>query len=341
MTFDEKIDKIVKEAKNGAIEDSIIAETFETDEDIEKAYDVLSESNVEIVFPDFDKNSEDDLKFSSIPDSVKLYMREIRTIPLLSPEQEIYLGKRIADGDQAARETLIKSNLRLVVYIARDYVGKSSLSLADLIGDGNIGLIKAVDKYDYTRKNRFSTHATYWIKQAITRAMGDQNRTIRTPIHVVEALSKISKAKTQLTQTLGRKPTETEIAIATGLTEEKIKLYTAAGRDTLSIDKTLTDEDDADLTDIIPDTNQLTPEEALKKSVTRELVEAVLDSLDEREKFIIKMRFGFIDGNSHTLKEIGEKLGITRERVRQIESIAMQKLRNPIRAKQLKERIMG
>lgn len=341
MTFEEKIDKIVREAKNGVVEDSIITDNFDTDEDIEKAYNALYEADIQIALSDFDEESNDDLKFKSVTDSVKIYMRQIHTIPLLSPEQELYLAKRIADGDQAARNKLIESNLRLVASIARKYIGKSTIPFLDLVQEGNKGLIKAVDTYDYTTGNKFSTYAYYWIRQAITRAIADQNNTIRTPVHVVEALSKISKAKAELTQTLGRKPTVAEIAKATDLTEEKVITYSAARKNPLSIDKTLTDEDDADLTDIIPDTNQETPEEAVRRAVTRELIDEVLDTLSEREKIIIVKRFGLDDGVAHTLKDIGEELGVTRERIRQIEEKAMRKLRNPIRANQLKERIMG
>lgn len=341
MTFEEKIDKIIKEAKNGIVEDSVITDNFNTDEDIEKAYNALYEADIQIALSDFDEESNDDLKFKSVADSVKIYMRQIHAIPLLSPEQELYLAKRIKDGDSVAREKLIESNLRLVASIAKTYIGKSSLQFLDLIQEGNTGLIKAADTYDYTTGNKFSTYAYYWIRQAITRAIADQHNTIRTPVHVVEALSKISKAKAKLTQTLGRKPTIAEIAEATGLTEEKIVIYNAASKNPLSIDKTLTSEDDADLTDIIPDVNQKTPEETARYNITKELVDEVLDTLPERERRIIELRFGLKDGVAHTLKEIGEEFGVTRERIRQIEGKAMQKLRNPIRANQLKERIRG
>ena len=339
MTFDEKISKIIKEATDSTIQESVITEAFESDEDIEKAYDVLYEANIQIILPDFDEESRDELKFSSIPDSAKLYMREIHTIPLLSPEQELYLAKRVADGDVAAKDKLIVSNLRLSASIARKYIGKSNLGFLDLVQEGNIGLIKAAEKFDYTKGWKFSTFATYWIRQGITRAMADQSRTIRTPVHVVEALSKISKAKTELTQKLNRKPTQAEIAEATGLTEEKVKTYSAASKALLSLDKTLTDEEDADLTDIIPDGNQPTPEEVMRTNATKEAVNEILGSLSEREQKVIRMRFGLDDGVQRTLKDIGAELGVTRERVRQIESKAMQKLRNPIRANRLKESI--
>lgn len=341
MTFEEKIEKIIKEAKDNTVQESVITEAFESDEDIDKAYDVLFDADVQVILPDFDEESGDDLTSLPVADSAKIYMRQIHTIPLLSPEQELYLAKRYKDrGDADARTSLINSNLRLVAYIARKYIGKSSLSFLDLVQEGNIGLMKAVDKYDYTKGFRFSTFATYWIRQGITRAIADQNNTIRTPVHVVEALSKIAKAKADLTQQLGRKPTEEELASATGLTLEKLHTYSAAGKNPISIDKTLTDEEDADLTDIIPDMNQPTPEEALRAKVTRELVDEVLSTLTDREQKIIKLRWGLIDGTQHTLKSIGEEFNVTRERIRQIEEKTMRKLKNPIRVKQLKERIM-
>lgn len=342
MTFEEKIAKIIKEAENDTIQESVITNAFDSDEDIDKAYDVLFEAGIQIILPDFDEDSGDDLSHLPVADSAKIYIRQIHTIPLLSPEQELYLAKRLRENnDKNARETLINSNLRLVAHIARKYVGKSNLNFLDLVQEGNIGLMKAVDKYDYTKGFKFSTFATYWIRQGITRAIADQNNTIRTPVHVVEALSKIAKAKTELTQRYGRVPTDEEIAKATGLTVEKLHTYAAASKNPLSIDKTLTDEEDADLTDIIPDVNQPTPEEALRTKVTRELVDEVLDSLDPREKKIIQLRWGLIDGTQHTLKSIGEEFNVTRERIRQIEEKAMRKLKNPIRMKQLKERIQA
>ena len=341
MEFKEKIANIIANAKNSKIKDSLISDSFETDEDIEKAYEYLYENGVEIIFSDFDENSNDNLKFSSVNDSAKIYMRQIHTIPLLSPEQELYLAKKIADGDITAKNKLMESNLRLVASIAKKYIGKSSLSFLDLVQEGNIGLYKAIDKYDYTKGFKFSTYATYWIRQAISRAIADQSRTIRTPVHVVEALAKISKAKANLTQKYHREPTEEELAIATGLTVEKIQRYTSASKNLLSLDKTFSDEDDSDLTDILPDTIQETPEETVRNNAMREGIFKILESLTEREQTVIKMRYGLEDGIGHTLEEIGAALGVTRERARQIEDIAMRKLRNPVRAKQIREQFIN
>ena len=248
MNFEKNIEELLKQVKNNSIEDSVISDFFDNDEDIEKAYNYLYENGIDIIISNFDSESNDDLKFSSVSDSVKIYMRQIHTIPLLSPEQELYLAKKIADGDEVAKNKLVESNLRLVASIARKYIGKSNLTFLDLIQEGNLGLVKAVEKYDYTRGYKFSTYATYWIKQSISRAIADQSRTIRTPVHVVEALSKISKAKSELYQTLGHKPTVEEISAATGITVDKIELYTDASKLPLSIDKPLTEDDEADMT---------------------------------------------------------------------------------------------
>ena len=340
MDFEKTMEKIIASVVNDSIPENVITDNFTSDEDIEKAYEYLYERNINIILPDFDVESGDDLKFSSVSDSVKIYMRQIHTIPLLSPEQELYLAKKIADGNEAAKNKLIESNLRLVASIARKYIGKSSLSFLDLIQEGNIGLSKAVEKYDYSRGYKFSTYATYWIKQAISRAIADQSRTIRTPVHVVEALSKISKAKAELYQSLGHEPSYAEIAEATGLTEEKVQMYTDASKSPLSIDRPLTEDDEADMTDILPDNNTLTPAQIVAKDAMKQSVQDILDTLSEREKRVIVLRFGLEDGVGRTLDDIGKDLGVTRERARQIEAIAMRKLRNPIRANQLRERIL-
>lgn len=340
MTFEEKIEKIIKEADNGIVNDSIITQNFETEEDIEKAYNMLYDANIKIELPYFDDENEDDLKFSSTANSVKIYMRQIHAIPLLSPEQELYLAKRAADGDEAAKNKLVESNLRLVASIARKYIGKSALGFLDLIQEGNIGLVKAVDKYDYTKGYKFSTYAHYWIRQAITRAIADQSRTIRTPVHVVEALSKISKAKAELYQSLNRKPTDDEIAEKIGISKEKLNLYTSASKNLLSLDKPITEDDETNMADIISDINAIDPEKEFLTNERKLSVMEILNTLSDREKTVIMLRFGLEDGTNHTLKEIGKVLGVTRERARQIEEKAMQKLRNPVRANQLKEKIL-
>lgn len=339
MTFEERIKKITI---NGTIKDTDITTEFDNDEEIEQAYNYCYENDIAVIIADFDADSNDDLKFSSVSDSAKIYMRKIHTIPLLSPEQELYLARRVADGDVSAKNKLVESNLRLVASTARKYIGKSSLSFLDLVQEGNLGLYKAVDKFDLSKGFKFSTYATYWIRQAISRAIADQSRTIRTPVHVVEALSKISKAKAELYQTLGREPSNEEIAEKIeGLTAEKIQTYLDASRNLLSIDKPLTEDDDADMTDIIPDNNNLTPEQIVLNNATKDAVMEILGTLSDREKTVVSMRYGIEDGIGHTLDEIGQVLGVTRERARQIESKAMQKLRNPMRAQQLKERIMN
>lgn len=340
MDFTKAMDEILASAKDGSVLDSVILEKFDDDEDIEKAYEYLYQNNINIILPDFDEDSLDDLKFSSVNDSAKIYMRQIHTIPLLSPEQELYLAKKVADDDIAAKNKLIESNLRLVAAIARKYIGKSSLSFLDLVQEGNIGLAKAVDKFDYTKGYKFSTYATYWVKQTISRAIADQSRTIRTPVHVVEALSKINKAKTELSQTLGREPSLEEISKETGIPADKISLYSSAAKNPLSIDKPLTEDDEADMTDILPDNTQLTPEQVVAKEAMKESVLDILDTLTQREKRVITLRYGLEDGVGKTLDDIGKDIGVTRERVRQIEAAAMRKLRNPIRANQLKERIL-
>jgi RNA polymerase primary sigma factor len=337
MTFEEKLNEIVAKAKDSKIDDSVISENFDSDEDIEKAYDYLYEKGIKIELPDFDEESNDDLKFKSVGDSAKIYMRQIHTIPLLSPEQELYLAKRVADGDISAKNKLIESNLRLVASIARKYIGKSSLSFLDLVQEGNLGLSKAVDKYDYSKGFKFSTYATYWIKQAISRAIADQSRTIRTPVHVVEALSKISKARTELMQSLKREPSDAEIGNATGLTAEKVRMYLEASKTPLSLDKPMTDDDETYMSDIIPDEGQDNPEEVVRNMAVKDAISEVLGTLSDRERLVIKMRFGLEDGIGHTLEDIGKALGVTRERARQIEDIAMRKLRNPLRANKIRE----
>lgn len=340
MTFEQKIQTLIAKAKDNTIDEAEIEKIFSDDEELEKAYDALYEANIQVVLPDFDEESNDDLKFNSVSNSAKIYMRQIHTIPLLSPEQELYLAKRVVDGDVEAKNKLVESNLRLVASIARKYVGKCNLSFLDLVQEGNLGLYKAADKYDYTKGFKFSTYATYWVRQAISRAIADQGRTIRTPVHVVESLSKISKARAELLQTLGHEPTEEEIGAATGLTTEKVAMYLAAAKNPLSIDKPVAEDDDVDMTDIVPDLNQETPEEKVRRDATKQAIDDILGTLSDREKLVIQMRFGLEDGTGHTLDEIGKVLGVTRERARQIEAKAMQKLRNPLRANQLKEQIM-
>jgi len=339
MEFEKTIEQLVAKATNGVIQDSVITDTFTEDEDIEKAYEYLYDKGIEIALSDFDEDSNDDLKFSSTSNSVTIYMRQIHTIPLLSPEQELYLAKRIADGDADAKNKLVESNLRLVASIAKKYIGKSPLSFLDLIQEGNMGLLKAADRYDYTKGFKFSTYATYWVRQAISRAIADQSRLIRTPVHVVEAMSKINKAKTTLAQSLHREPTLDEIAKETDLTVDKVQLYLNSYVNPISLDKPIGDDEDGDLTEIIPDLNMKTPEQIAKENMKKDAVMDLLSSLSDREKTVILMRFGFDDGVGKTLEDIGKAIGVTRERARQIEAKAMRKLRNPARANMFRAEI--
>lgn len=339
MEFEKTIEQLVAKATNGVIQDSVITDTFTEDEDIEKAYEYLYDKGIEIALSDFDEDSNDDLKFSSTSNSVTIYMRQIHTIPLLSPEQELYLAKRIADGDVDAKNKLVESNLRLVASIAKKYIGKSPLSFLDLIQEGNMGLLKAADRYDYTKGFKFSTYATYWVRQAISRAIADQSRLIRTPVHVVEAMSKINKAKTALAQSLHREPTLDEIAKETDLTVDKVQLYLSSYVNPISLDKPIGDDEDGDLTEIIPDLNTKTPEQIAKDNMKKDAIMDLLSSLSDREKTVILMRFGFDDGVGKTLEDIGKAIGVTRERARQIEAKAMRKLRNPARANMFKAEI--
>lgn len=269
-------------------------------------------------------------------DITTIYMNQIHQIPLLTQEEEYSLAERAAQGDENAKQKLVESNLRLVASIAHSYIGKSSLSYLDLIQNGNIGLMRAADKYDYTKGFKFGTYATYWIKQAISRAIADQSRTIRTPVHVVEGLSKIKKAKEELTQDLGRNPTDAEIAERTGLSIDKVNLYSEASVTPLSIDVPVDDEDETDMGDLIADTAD-TPTESLDKKIMNEAINNILNTLTERERNVIKLRFGLEDGITHTLEDTGKRLGMTRERARQIEDIALRKMQQPMRLKKLEE----
>lgn len=340
MTFEEKFQRLVEKASknNNTIEDSDITELFTSDEEIEKAYDMLYEQNIDVSINE-DLSLLDEVKVSGSSDAARIYMNQIHAIPLLTPDQELYLAKRAHEGDQCAKDKLVESNLRLVAAIARKYVGKCSLSFLDLVQEGNIGLMKAVDKYDCSRGFKFSTYATYWIRQAMTRAIADQSRTIRTPVHIVEMLTKIKKTEANLTQELGHTPTFEEIGKELGLSAEEVGEYKEIDNTPISIDVPLKDDGEADLTDIVPDTNAKNPEQNVLADATKESVLEILDTLSEKEKHVISLRFGLEDGHALTLEEIGKTMGVTRERARQIESKAMKKLRNPIRAEILKARI--
>lgn len=268
-------------------------------------------------------------------DPVKLYLKEIGNYPLLSMEEEIELAKKIAAGDQVAKDRLTESNLRLVVSIAKKYVGRG-LSFLDLIQEGNLGLIKAVDKFDYTKGYKFSTYATWWIRQAITRSIADQSRTIRIPVHMSEVINKTYRVARNLLQDLGREPTEEEIAKEMDLPVEKIRDILKVSADPISLDTPIGEEDDSHLGDFIKDETIMGPEEAAAYTMLQDQIGKLLDTLSEREKRVLILRFGLKDGRTRTLEEVGKEFGVTRERIRQIEAKALRKLRHPSRARMLK-----
>ena len=272
-------------------------------------------------------------------DPIKAYMKEIGAIDLLTSDQEQAIGDRITAGDQAAKTELIEANLRLVVSVAKKYNSNTSIPFLDLVQEGNMGLMHAVEKFDFTRGFKFSTYATYWIKQYIQRAIADQGRAIRVPVHIVEANNLINRTERQLTQSFGRKATPEEVAKELDMDMEKYTSIIEHSKSLLSMDKTINDDEDTDMNEIVGDNRAENPVEKMRKEATREMIIKVFDSLDEREKEIIMMRYGFDDGEAKTLDDIGELVGLTRERVRQIEIKALRKLRQPARANAIREAI--
>ena len=268
-------------------------------------------------------------------DPVHLYLKEIGSYPLLTMAEEVVLAKRIVEGDDYAKQLLAESNLRLVVSIAKRYVGRG-LSFLDLIQEGNLGLIKAVEKFDYTKGYKFSTYATWWIRQAITRSIADQSRTIRIPVHMSEVINKTYRVSRNLLQDLGREPTEQELADALGMPIEKVREILKVSADPISLDTPIGEEDDSHLGDFIRDETVMGPEDAASYAILRDQIAKLLDTLTEREQRVLVLRFGLKDGRSRTLEEVGKEFNVTRERIRQIEAKALRKLRHPSRAKMLK-----
>ena len=271
----------------------------------------------------------------SVDDPVKTYLKDIGKVPLLTGEEEIELAKRMVEGDEYARAKLSESNLRLVVSIAKRYVSRSNMQFLDLIQEGNIGLLKAVEKFDYTKGFRFSTYATWWIRQSITRAIADQARTIRVPVHMVETINRLTRTTRALIQKLGRDPTASEIAQAMGVTEARVAEIQKIALDPISLETTIGDEEDSKISDFIEDESALSPLEATSQVLLREQLLSVIETLTPREQKVIRMRYGLDNSHPRTLEEVGKEFNVTRERIRQIEAKALRKLRHPNRSKKL------
>ncbi len=288
---------------------------------------------------DVDKLSEEDISFDnvSLDDPVKVYLREIGRVPLLSTDEEVELAIKITDGDEYAKQRLTEANLRLVVSIAKKYVGRGMYFL-DLIQEGNVGLIKAVDKFDYTKGFKFSTYATWWIRQAITRAIADQARTIRIPVHMVETINRLKKVQSQLLHENGFEPSEELIAEKMELPVERVREIMRVAQEPVSMETPIGPEEDSRLMDFIRDEDALAPDDAALKTITNEDIDGVLKTLTPREESVIRLRFGLKDGRCHTLEEVGSEFNVTRERIRQIEAKALRKLRHPVRSNKFKDR---
>ncbi len=269
-------------------------------------------------------------------DPVRMYLKEIGTVPLLTADEELELAKRKAEGDQEAKERLIEANLRLVVSIAKRYTGRG-MSFLDLVQEGNLGLIKGVEKFDYTKGYKLSTYATWWIRQSVTRALADQARTIRVPVHMVETINKMSKMQRKLTLELGYEPSVAELSKALDMPEEKVMEIMQIAREPASLETPIGEEDDSNLGDFVADNNAVTPEGNVESVMLREHIDALLEDLKDRERQVIVLRFGLADGHPRTLEEVGKEFNVTRERIRQIEAKALRKLRNPVRSKRIRD----
>ena len=352
---DEKVKKLIEKAKeNGKMTYGELASELENtnSEEIDKVFDAFEDLGVDILNEDMDEPNIEDLKDVeeiklddldvtnvegvSVDDPVRMYLREIGKIPLLTYEEELDLAQRILDGDEAAAQKLAESNLRLVVSIAKKYVGRGMLFL-DLIQEGNMGLIKAVEKFDYHKGFKFSTYATWWIRQAITRAIADQARTIRIPVHMVETINKLIRTSRHLLQQLGREPTPEEIAKEMEIPVEKVMEIQKIAQDPVSLETPIGEEDDSHLGDFIPDDDSPAPQDSAAYTLLREQLEEVMSTLTPREAKVLKLRFGLEDGKARTLEEVGKEFQVTRERIRQIEAKALRKLRHPSRSKKLRD----
>ena len=353
---DEKVNNILKKAKEkGKITYGDLASELDdvNPDQIDKVFDAFEELGVDLLQDDLDEEPDiedlkevEDLKLDQITDTsyeginvddpVRMYLREIGRIPLLTFDEELDLAKRILNGDEEAKQKLAESNLRLVVSIAKKYVGRGMLFL-DLIQEGNMGLIKAVEKFDYTKGFKFSTYATWWIRQAITRAIADQARTIRIPVHMVETINKLIRTSRHLLQQLGREPTPEEIAEEMEIPVEKVAEIQKIAQDPVSLETPIGEEDDSHLGDFIQDDDSPAPQDSAAYTMLKEQLEEVMNTLTPREAKVLKLRFGLEDGKSRTLEEVGREFQVTRERIRQIEAKALRKLRHPSRSKKLRD----
>ena len=353
---------IAKAKREGSIQSSeLTAELEKLDlpvEKIEHIYDTFDAMGIQIVSPELELDVSGDLGMDmdevpendeeelvdplelaaeyNLDDPVRMYLKEIGQVKLLTADEEIELAKRVSEGDKKAKDRLTEANLRLVVSIAKKYSGRG-LHILDLIQEGNTGLIRAVDKFDYTKGNKFSTYATWWIRQAITRAIADQARTIRVPVHMVEVINKATRCNRKLVQELGREPTLEEIAAELNLPIEKIIEANRTAADTLSLDMPVGDEEDTTIGSFVEDDNTPGPVDATSNAMLSEALTEILGTLTEREADVLRMRFGMYDGRTHTLEEVGQIFGVTRERIRQIENKAIRKLSHPSRAKKIKD----
>ena len=352
-TFEERINDLVKDGKEQGYltYEQIAKKTIDLDLDsnaLDELYNVLTENQIEVKAEDEDEGSSIDIKDDitdnipdeskdmSVNDNVRMYLKEIGKISLLSLEEEQELSKRVAEGDEKAKNILAESNLRLVVSIAKRYVGRGLLFL-DLIQEGNIGLMKAVEKFDCDKGYKFSTYATWWIRQAITRALADQARTIRVPVHMVETINKMARIQRQLTLELNREPSEEEIAKKMGISVDKVREVIKISQDPVSLETPIGEEEDSLLRDFVPDERTMRPEDYATNEILKEEIKAVLSTLQPREQQVLELRFGLIDGTSYTLEEVGKRFNVTRERIRQIEAKALRKLRHPSRSRKLKD----
>ena len=359
-TFEERKEELIKKGEEkGFITFEELAESLkglEVDSDtLDELYNAFVDAGISVVTEEDAEDAEesgenpadletepiilDDAEITkdvNINDPVRMYLKEIGRISLLSSEEEMNISVRIADGDEDAKRILAEANLRLVVSIAKRYVGRGLLFL-DLIQEGNIGLMKAVEKFDYDKGYKFSTYATWWIRQAITRALADQARTIRVPVHMVETINKMVRIQRQMTLELNREPSDEEIAKKMGISVDKVREVIKISQEPVSLETPIGEEDDSHLGDFLKDESSLSPEEYTENEILKEEIKEVLQTLQPREQEVLELRFGLIDGTCHTLEDVGKRFNVTRERIRQIEAKALRKLRHPSRAKKLKD----